>query len=473
MEEVRSDNLIRKNSNLNDIAFDELCLNRLHQSIESDIEDTSVIVRKRPIGNIQDFSHVNANTLTIQHDRISYDMMDYKTFHSFKFDRIVDVDQTNNEIFEENIHKYVVHSLKGGSSTLIAYGQTGTGKTHTMLEANTGIIYQSIEYALSQGRTGNISFFELYLGRISDCLNNNKSITLLEKDGVVYASEMNQIPYRTMEEANQIICDGLMKRKSAKLNENTNSSRSHAVIFIDFNQNIVVPTISNLKKLHSGSCMIFMDLAGSERGVDRIFDDKKLNSEGSEINKSLLALKECIRGIKYKSVYLPFRHSKLTLILKNSLIGNSKTLLIATIHTTQKNLNHTLNTLRYACRIKDNFAVFPKELITKTMPNTKIMQHIETKIPERSYIEFPSIHSISEVDMKEHVFENDLNEVDEKMMDVDSKLSVETTNNTSQVKDEIFYILPEIVEKIGIEDRAAKLKNILFRIKELRAFLKN
>ena len=71
-------------------------------------------------------------------------------------------------------------------------------------------------------------------------------------------------------------------------------------------------------------------------------------SEGSEINKSLLALKECIRNVELKLEYLPFRHRKLTQILKNSLVGNSKTLLIATISTEMKNLNHTLNTLQYA-----------------------------------------------------------------------------------------------------------------------------
>jgi hypothetical protein len=97
----------------------------------------------------------------------------------------------------------------------------------------------------------------------------------------------------------------------------------------------------------------FIDLAGSERGADRGETDQKTRMEGAEINKSLLALKECIRALDLDKKHTPFRQSKLTQVLKDSFVGNSRTCMIATIAPNQSNSEHTLNTLRYADRVKE------------------------------------------------------------------------------------------------------------------------
>lgn len=97
----------------------------------------------------------------------------------------------------------------------------------------------------------------------------------------------------------------------------------------------------------------FIDLAGSERGADRGETDLKTRMEGAEINKSLLALKECIRALDLDKRHTPFRQSKLTQVLKDSFVGNSRTCMIATISPNQSNSEHTLNTLRYADRVKE------------------------------------------------------------------------------------------------------------------------
>merc|ERR1711991_821099 len=99
--------------------------------------------------------------------------------------------------------------------------------------------------------------------------------------------------------------------------------------------------------------MSFIDLAGSERGADTANNSKQTRIEGAEINKSLLALKECIRALDQNHSHKPFRGSKLTQVLKESFIGNSRTVMIANISPNSKSCSNTLNTLRYANRVKE------------------------------------------------------------------------------------------------------------------------
>lgn len=125
---------------------------------------------------------------------------------------------------------------------------------------------------------------------------------------------------------------------------NEKSSRSHAIIQLS----LKFPGQTEHGRF------TFIDLAGSERGADRADVCKETRLEGAEINKSLLALKECIRALDQDSSHLPFRQSKLTQVLKDSFIGgNCQTCMIATISPTATNFEHTLNTLRYADRVKE------------------------------------------------------------------------------------------------------------------------
>ena len=99
--------------------------------------------------------------------------------------------------------------------------------------------------------------------------------------------------------------------------------------------------------------MSFIDLAGSERGADTIDNNRQTRLDGAEINKSLLALKECIRALDLDKKHTPFRGSKLTQVLKDSFTGNSKTTMIANVSPAATCVEHTLNTLRYADRVKE------------------------------------------------------------------------------------------------------------------------
>jgi kinesin family member 2/24 len=140
-----------------------------------------------------------------------------------------------------------------------------------------------------------------------------------------------------------MIAYGMGERTISTTSSNVDSSRSHAILQILF------------KDPFQKVCgrLAFIDLAGSERASDAIDQSKQTRMDGAEINKSLLALKECIRALDHDQKHLPFRGSKLTMVLKDSFIGNCKTLMIANISSTLTCCEHTLNTLRYADRVKE------------------------------------------------------------------------------------------------------------------------
>uniref|UniRef100_A0A2K5RQP6 Kinesin family member 24 n=1 Tax=Cebus imitator TaxID=2715852 RepID=A0A2K5RQP6_CEBIM len=141
----------------------------------------------------------------------------------------------------------------------------------------------------------------------------------------------------------QVILKGSKERSTGATGVNADSSRSHAIIQIQ---------IKDSAKRTFGR-ISFIDLAGSERAADARGSDRQTKMEGAEINQSLLALKECIRALDQEHTHTPFRQSKLTQVLKDSFIGNAKTCMIANISPSHTATEHTLNTLRYADRVKE------------------------------------------------------------------------------------------------------------------------
>lgn len=139
-----------------------------------------------------------------------------------------------------------------------------------------------------------------------------------------------------------IIKIGQSNRVTGQNSANSESSRSHAILQINLKAG---------KNLHGK--LTFIDLAGSERGADVQDQNKQTRTDGAEINKSLLALKECIRAIDLNKGHMPFRGSKLTQVLKDSFIGNCRTVMIGNISPSNASSENTLNTLRYADRVKE------------------------------------------------------------------------------------------------------------------------
>ena len=323
-----------------------------------------VVVRKRPLN----LSEINKNTFDIIDIRSSselvvkelkqkLDLTKYIEEHSFKFDYIFNENTNNEEIYLEILRPMIQAAFMKAKILCFSYGQTGSGKTFTMMgipskEMSTPGLYLLAAYdifnllLLPQFKhlTVWVSFYEIYCGKLFDLLNSRKALTVREdaKQNICICG-LTEKHVLNLQQLMNLIEYGIKVRKVGVTGANADSSRSHGIIQI---------TLRNENACVHGK-ISFVDLAGSERAVDRVNTDKQIRIDGAEINKSLLALKECIRALDMDSKHTPFRGSKLTLVLRDSFVGNCKTLMIANISPSSVCSEHTLNTLRYADRVKE------------------------------------------------------------------------------------------------------------------------
>ena len=318
-----------------------------------------VIVRKRPLGkkelfkNDQDVVDIRNNRqVVVKELKVKVDLTKYIEEHAFNFDLAFDETTTNEQIYLQTVRPMIEAAFHKIKVTCFAYGQTGSGKTFTMLGSRPQIpgLYLLAAFDIFtllqnyKGYTIWVSFYEIYCGKLFDLLNERKILTARE-DGKQNIC-ITGLTEKNAEDINilmQIIEYGLNCRTVGVTGANADSSRSHGIIQIK---------IKDLNMKDYGK-ISFIDLAGSERAADTIDVNKQTKFDGAEINKSLLALKECIRALDQDKKHTPFRGSKLTLVLRDSFIGNCKTLMIANISPALGCSEHTLNTLRYASRVKE------------------------------------------------------------------------------------------------------------------------
>eukprot|EP01012_Entosiphon_sulcatum_P011897 TRINITY_DN17395_c0_g2_i1.p1 TRINITY_DN17395_c0_g2~~TRINITY_DN17395_c0_g2_i1.p1 ORF type:complete len:712 (+),score=123.08 TRINITY_DN17395_c0_g2_i1:303-2138(+) len=317
-----------------------------------------VAVRKRPLNRNEearsesDICRIDSTQqLTILEPRQKVDLTKYTEKHTFMFDEVFDEHDTNEDIYERTAKPLVDTVFEGGSATCFAYGQTGSGKTFTMMgkgESNKGIYLQACKDLYSRlepMQKITVSFFEIYAGKLYDLLNGRKKLCAREDGkGNVNVVGLTEHTVDEDESLMNLIDFGNSMRSSGETGANKDSSRSHAILQI-------FVRIVKTDKVHGR--FTFIDLAGSERGADTLESDRQTRMEGAEINKSLLALKECIRSLDQGHRHVPFRGSKLTEVLRDSFIGNCRTVMIANVSPSSASCEHTLNTLRYADRVKE------------------------------------------------------------------------------------------------------------------------
>jgi len=286
--------------------------------------------------------------------------------HPYTFDHIFDMDSTQEEVYQIAAVPAVESLEDGYNSTIFAYGQTGTGKTYTMegfiydyLSPSKGLIPRAIEdifkYIENNSNSDTtfiirVTYLQIYNESIDDLLKPEKrhlSIREGQKKGL-YVEGLSEWAVRSPNDIYALLERGAQCRTKAYTNMNDVSSRSHAVFTIILEQ----MKISNGKKRFKAGKLNMVDLAGSERVKISGATGKQLD-ESRRINKSLSALGNVINALTDpKTKHIPYRDSKLTRLLQNSLGGNCKTSMIAMISPYDGSYNESTSTLNFAKRAK-------------------------------------------------------------------------------------------------------------------------
>ncbi|GET88903.1 mcak-like kinesin, putative [Leishmania tarentolae] len=317
-----------------------------------------VAVRKRPIADPElDIVETPTPKCIVNEPKIKYDLSHYTDRHTFTFDEVFGETCTNAGVYQRCCLPLIDTVFNHGNATCFAYGQTGSGKTYTMLGSQKEPGLYAIAAREIFARANSIeavvyvSFYEIYGRKIFDLLNNRQRLFAREDaDKVINICGLSEHQVTDIQEIFDVITAGSAYRAAGQTSANAESSRSHAVLQVEVrdtrntNARRAPKTIGRIS---------FIDLAGNERGADTFDCDRKTRMEGAEINKSLLALKECIRALGMGKSHVPFRGSILTEVLRDSFTGNSRTTMIATISPSSQHCVNTLNTLRYTQRVKD------------------------------------------------------------------------------------------------------------------------
>ncbi|KAG5990635.1 hypothetical protein E4U54_004055, partial [Claviceps lovelessii] len=292
---------------------------------------------------------------------------------SYIFDRVYSQAADQNMVFDDTVKPILDEMLAGYNCTIFAYGQTGTGKTYTMsgdmsetlgmLSGEAGIIPRVLHQLFNKLEIDDrehcvkCSFIELYNEELRDLLSVDESAKLKIYDdasrkghAATLVQGMDEKHIKNASEGIKVLQDGSLKRQVAATKCNDLSSRSHTVFTIT--AYVKKTNDQGVDDFVSAGKLNLVDLAGSEN-IQRSGAENKRAAEAGLINKSLLTLGRVINALVDRSSHIPYRESKLTRLLQDSLGGRTKTCIIATISPAKANLEETISTLDYAFRAKN------------------------------------------------------------------------------------------------------------------------
>ncbi|XWS74207.1 hypothetical protein CRYUN_Cryun02cG0196100 [Craigia yunnanensis] len=320
---------------------------------------------------------------------------------TFLFDKVFGPSSQQTELFDLAVSPIVNEVLEGYNCTIFAYGQTGTGKTYTMeggarkkngeFPSDAGVIPRSVKQIFDILEAQNaeysmkVTFLELYNEEITDLLapeettkfvddKSKKPIALMEDGkGGVFVRGLEEEIVTTANEIYKILEKGSAKRRTAETLLNKQSSRSHSIFSITIHIKECTPEGEEMIKCGK---LNLVDLAGSEN-ISRSGAREGRAREAGEINKSLLTLGRVINALVEHSGHVPYRDSKLTRLLRDSLGGKTKTCIIATISPSIHCLEETLSTLDYAHRAKN---IKNKPEINQKMMKSAVIKDLYSEI---------------------------------------------------------------------------------------------
>ena len=334
--------------------------------------NVNVICRFRPMnelertsGNEQICSFTSPTSLTFNSSR-------EKNVYRFNFDRIFPPSSTQKDIYDFGVKGIIDSVLEGYNGTVLAYGQTSSGKTYTMQgemesENTQGIIPRMISHVFKHIYKNEgidfmikVSMIEIYQEKIRDLFDVSRVNLNIREDSIkgIYVDGASERYVGCPNDVLALLEMGSANRAQAATNMNEHSSRSHSIFILTINQTNKIEGFSKIGKLY------LVDLAGSEK-ISKTGATGHTLEEAKIINKSLTTLGRVINNLTDgKSTHIPYRESKLTRVLQESLGGNSKTCLIITCSPSIYNESESLSTLRFGERAKKikNKAKINKEI---------------------------------------------------------------------------------------------------------------
>ena len=338
---------------------------KLHNQVQELRGNIRVYCRARPLSK-EEQGREGGSAITISQDHdagevaselsVRVDGAKGPTQKAFEFDAVFGPESTQGEVFGQ-IVSLVTSVLDGYSCCLFAYGQTGAGKTHTMMGTpeQPGMNLRSLTelFRLREERKDDVSyeitvsFYEVYNEELYDLLDKNKDKELKIRQGStgVYVEGLVERKVESEEDVLSLMAEGNKNRTVGSTSMNAHSSRSHSILSVQVHGH------SNVMGVQLKGTLHLIDLAGSERvGRSNATGDRL--KEAQAINLSLSALGNCIEALQKKQSHVPFRNSKLTFILQNSLGGHSKCLMMVNVSPAAADVDETLCSLLFASRVR-------------------------------------------------------------------------------------------------------------------------
>ncbi len=370
------------------------------------------------------------------------------------FDNIFNDTATNEIIFNSAIKSMIDKILLGYNSTALAYGVTGTGKTYTIFGdlsnnfKDEGIIFKACDYLFEKIELNKninkpddinnininyeikVSYIEIYNEIIKDLINENSPSLMIVEDPLkgVICSNVKEVIIKDSIHLKKIINESNKRRTMASTDQNQFSSRSHAILQMTLEKKIK-KSEDNYDIIYSK--FLVVDLAGSERSLER----GKRREEGVNINKSLFTLGNCLNILSEKSntgKFVPYRDSKLTRILKDSLGGNILTVMLACISPCSSTYDETLNTLNYAFKAKKITKKVMKNIQEINVNNLQYKEMIDNL--KNEIIQLKLIIKNQEIKLKEKV---DINNTSENIGEMIDKEKNNSLSNMLNIKSNV------------------------------------
>ncbi|KAG9391462.1 Kinesin motor domain [Carpediemonas membranifera] len=348
---------------LRQLQKEALARRQLHNTLEDIRGAIRVVVRVRPTLPGEDSTNAlrpDAH-LTVAEDRLTVHLNQHEA-RGFDFYRVLGEESTQEDTFAE-VEPLVQSTVDGYNLCIISYGQTGSGKTFTIIGAPgkaDGVVPRAIRSLfhmldkLSRG-TGHVAVIsvalvELYLDKLTDLIpadrQSHAPLAIRQgRDGQPRVQGLGWHTVTTADEAIEMLMAGLSHRHTAQTAMNETSSRSHTVFTVK------VRTRNMHSSTTTESRLTFADLAGSERVAKSHSAGDRLR-EAQSINTSLSALGDVVTALCAKRSHIPYRNSKLTMLLQPSLGGNSKTVLFANVSGVPQHVSETQSTLSFASKVK-------------------------------------------------------------------------------------------------------------------------